>query len=58
MTAADLSKAQRAIWWQADEVGRGPLAGDVVAAAVILAESPRGRHRFKNINLGAAGSPR
>ena len=41
MTAADLSEGTAGhLVAGVDEVGRGPLAGDVVAAAVILAESP------------------
>ena len=41
MTAADLFEGTAGhLVAGVDEVGRGPLAGDVVAAAVILAESP------------------
>ncbi len=41
MTAADLFDGTAGqLVAGVDEVGRGPLAGDVVAAAVILAESP------------------
>ena len=43
MTAADLFDGTAGhLVAGVDEVGRGPLAGDVVAAAVILAESPEG----------------
>ena len=41
MTSADLFEGTAGhLVAGVDEVGRGPLAGDVVAAAVILAESP------------------
>ena len=41
MTAADLFEGTAGhLVAGVDEVGRGPLAGDVVAAAVILAETP------------------
>ena len=41
MTAADLFEGTAGhLVAGVDEVGRGPLAGDVVAAAVILSESP------------------
>ena len=41
MTSVDLFEGTAAhLVAGVDEVGRGPLAGDVVAAAVILAESP------------------
>lgn len=41
MTSADLFEGSAGhLVAGVDEVGRGPLAGDVVAAAVILAESP------------------
>ena len=41
MTSADLFEATAGhLVAGVDEVGRGPLAGDVVAAAVILAETP------------------
>ena len=41
MTAADLFDGTAGqLVAGVDEVGRGPLAGDVVAAAVILTDSP------------------
>ena len=43
MTAADLFDGTAGqLVAGVDEVGRGPLAGDVVAAAVILTDSPPG----------------
>ena len=41
MTSADLFEGTEGqLLAGVDEVGRGPLAGDVVAAAVILTEPP------------------
>ena len=58
MTAADLVDGTAGqLVAGVDEVGRGPLAGDVVAAAVILTDSPpRGRYRLQNVDPGATRS--